>query len=543
MKSFSLSALLYLLIASYCNAQSWNWTNQIRINSNSNTIQSEYAYGCSDGQNIYVIGEYGGALEGLTDTINSSGPNDLFVMKYDQNGIEQWVKGFGGSYYYWMDYERINGYYHNNSLFVGGSYINPTLLDTILLPSHSFDSADIFLARMDLNGQFIWARHFGSAGTEFCRISLKPNGNPFMVGGVRFATMIDTFQINPGMFVAEFDQNGNCIWAENKLNLGNGLGRELVYFNFIGSDIILAGSFNVVGGTIDTAVISSNGDYDSFICRLDSDGDLIWLNTFGGQGLERITDIELYNNEIYVSLYFTDSFQLDANNHITTTSPSTLLLKYSDNGNLVWNVDMKNTGTIGVATAIEFANDGTLYMTGVYTGSAIFGNDTLVSVLNRNMFLARYNPIGDCLGVIEFGEGQGDDVVFDSNNNTYSIGYFNNIVSFGSNTFTSIGPRDLYVGRLSGTVGIGENFKLNNQLSIYANPNAGIFEVSLPDGLNLYEPLKIDIYNSIGEKVFQNVVNYSNLLTIDVDQLPTGVYNLILSQRRNNFSGKIIIQN
>src|SRR5690606_11487871 len=62
---------------------------------------------------------------------------------------------------------------------------------------------------------------------------------------------------------------------------------------------------------------------------------------------------------------------------------------------------------------------------------------------------------------------------------------------------------------------------MNNAVSIYPNPNSGIFTVEL--ALANYEQMTINVYNTIGELVKTIVVD-SNNTTVDLSDHASGVY-------------------
>ena len=69
---------------------SWSGTKQL------GTSSPDHAYGIATdpGGNVYVTGHTNGGLDGNTN----AGSSDLFVVKYDSGGIKQWVQQFGTSY-------------------------------------------------------------------------------------------------------------------------------------------------------------------------------------------------------------------------------------------------------------------------------------------------------------------------------------------------------------------------------------------------------------------------------------------------------------
>ncbi|MBL0342667.1 MAG: hypothetical protein IPP71_18320 [Bacteroidetes bacterium] len=86
-------------------------------------------------------------------------------------------------------------------------------------------------------------------------------------------------------------------------------------------------------------------------------------------------------------------------------------------------------------------NDGNTYVTGSFSGTASFGNFQLTTTNPSDMFLARYDSAGNCLGVKNFGHASGNCLATDSNGDVVVAGTFNNTVTIGSNTLTSYGGR------------------------------------------------------------------------------------------------------
>ncbi|TAL61207.1 MAG: T9SS type A sorting domain-containing protein [Bacteroidetes bacterium] len=85
------------------------------------------------------------------------------------------------------------------------------------------------------------------------------------------------------------------------------------------------------------------------------------------------------------------------------------------------------------------------------------------------------------------------------------------------------------------TTGIAENNNAND-ISVYPNPTNGIFTVTAA-GYG-YE---IEIYNIMGEKIFQSVIQQFNSLLIDFSSQPSGVYFLQVKSGKESFTQKLII--
>ena len=117
--------------------------------------------------------------------------------------------------------------------------------------------------------------------------------------------------------------------------------------------------------------------------------------------------------------------------------------------------------------------EGKFYLSGYFNGDASFGSFN-VSSANQDMFVARYDEDGNCLGVNHFGEATGFWVSSMKNGDIIASGNFQNTVNIGNTTLTSYGYDDIFIARMSAITGVQEEKKnVNNQLLIYANPNTG----------------------------------------------------------------------
>jgi MYXO-CTERM domain-containing protein len=90
--------------------------------------------------------------------------------------------------------------------------------------------------------------------------------------------------------------------------------------------------------------------YKAFLNKYDSDGNLIWNRTWGGDGKATATG----DNAVYLA-------------GTTPVSPGTFLNKYDDDGNLIWNVTCRGKGN-SVAT-----RDNAVYLAGT-TAPGVFLN-------------------------------------------------------------------------------------------------------------------------------------------------------------------------
>lgn len=187
--------------------------------------------------NVYVAGGYWGTKQFGSQTMVSNGGTDIFVIKFDSSGTQQWVKSAGGV----LD-DRAN------SIIVdiyGDLYITGEFRDRFAFGNDSINNngspggRDIFVAKMTQAGNWVWAKKAGSnSGSERGnRISGNSKGNLFVTGEImdnaKFGNGI-TLSTNGGgvqIFVASIDTSGKWKWALTADGISEDRGNAIVADN------------------------------------------------------------------------------------------------------------------------------------------------------------------------------------------------------------------------------------------------------------------------------------------------------------------------
>lgn len=315
------------------------------------------AIAVDDAGNSYITGAFNftatfGDGEANETDLTSAGSEDVFVAKYDTNGLLQWAKRAGGSGgRFFSDrgndiaidnagHAYVTGYFNGAATF-GSGETNVTILN-------SSGGEDIFLAKYDGNGLLQWAKSAGSsAGDMGNSIDIDDNGNSYITG--HFSNMA-TF-----------------------------------------------GS-----GETNATTLNSAGSFESFFAKYDGNGLLQWAKQAGGTGFEESTALALDGNgNSYVTGSFRDvaTFGSGETNEtmLTATGFSDIyLLKLDNDGVLQWVIGVGNTnftGGYGIATD----TDGNSYVVGLYRGADVtFGsgaaNETTLGLIGGiDMFIVKYS--------------------------------------------------------------------------------------------------------------------------------------------------------
>jgi len=229
---------------------------------------------------------------------------DGFVLKLDTDGNFIWVKVLEC-----MDNAVIFDLEidDNTNLYITGSFENSIDLNpspTVAVSFSSNGGKDIFMAKLNVDGEYQWGNSFGGTQIDFPNV-IKSIGDDVYVGGM-FAEEVD-LDPSPSFntvtstgftdaFISKFDNDGNYSYSYTLG--GDGSSFEEVYNikEFINGDILLSGSFEHTAdfdASANEEISTSNGDTDNFLLHINAEGEYISHITIGGSNTEKLAQFEL----------------------------------------------------------------------------------------------------------------------------------------------------------------------------------------------------------------------------------------------------------
>ncbi len=192
------------------------------------------------------------------------------------------------------------------NIHVVGSYGNNTTFSGLVLPNVSGDH-NLFIAKYTKNGDIKWVKAItGNVQTHGIGVACSKTGDIYFTG--EFEMLLDlpdqsTFNAIGGMdaVVGKLDSNGVFIWAKHFGSLNSDNGEEII-IDSIGNPILLinGGAFSNINGQN----ISTNGFTEPLIIKLNqTNGDLIWkkrLNALAPAGIVEAYSISKHNEKISI---------------------------------------------------------------------------------------------------------------------------------------------------------------------------------------------------------------------------------------------------
>ena len=292
---------IFLLASKILFSQNWQWAKHIGSNGGFERISSFF----SAGNNFFMIGVFNENLYFPTDTIYSNGYEDIFISKFDSSGNLIWVKNIGSGNNDIMYHEDARGIFDSisNSIYLAGQFVEGINFGNGISLSANPNVQNLFIARMSLDGTFLWANKAAGTGNKIgASVSSNNRNKLYLVAGSDDSTNFNNFRLGPGGYIAQYDTLGNCLSAQTKFTTPIIPNSNFVSINFNGSDLLLYGTYFTSTFQIDTAHLLNNGSYDCFIARADSNANIKWIKSFGYTGLDYISGFTVDNaKNIYIS--------------------------------------------------------------------------------------------------------------------------------------------------------------------------------------------------------------------------------------------------
>lgn len=433
--------------------------------------------------NVFVTGHFR-----LTTTFGAGDANptlltalgqDVFIAKYAPGGGLFWVRqaraqaGWGTSI----------GTDNAGSCYVFG-YFGPTITFAAGQSNEVVMNAlanDLFLAKYDPDGNFVWAKQAGGLFSEYAYgIAVDGSGNSYVTGQygsnpVTFGAGEPNQAVLPGIggnngqdvFVAKYDTNGQLQWAKSAGgrtgNVGAGIAIDAAGNSYVAGHYSTTSTFGP-GEARETVLVGPLGGNDEiFVAKYGPNGNLAWVRSGLGQAEhDQGTSIAV---DAAGNSYATGTYrgiapfggQLNQTQIDNGGSGDVFIVKHDTDGNQEW-VKLAVGPDDELSRGIAVDSEGSAYVTGngfYMTFGAGEPNETTLGGIGQNdVFLAKYATNG-LLQWVRFDGGTGDDrgqaIAFGADG-IHVAGRFGQTATFGSGepnetAITFAGGSDIFVAK------------------------------------------------------------------------------------------------
>jgi hypothetical protein len=356
---------------------------------------------------------------------------DIYVAKLDVNGDHLWSKRFGNALYQYGTTTATDG--AGNVLLTG---VFQGAVDFGGGPLTSAGDVDIYLAKLDANGNHLWSKRFGDPEYQSAiTIATDSAGNVFLAGLVVGIVDFGGGPIeNAENFVAKLDADGNHLWSTS-----------------LGAHAMGATKFGIddAGNVLFAGILEGDA---LAVAKLDADGNHVWYKVFESES-QHVIGIAIDSaGDVLITGYFRYTVDFGSGPLMSAGGADIYLAKLDANGNHVWS---KRFGDSDDQYPSRIAVDGAgnVLIVGDFLGTVNFGGITLTAgsaTFPEDTFVAKLDASGNHLWSRRFvGEMKGIAPALDDSGNALLAGSFLDPVDLGNGPLVSSSTYDIFLAKFS----------------------------------------------------------------------------------------------
>ena len=251
----------------------------IKTNANGDSLWTRTFGGSSsdEGYSVQQTIDGGYIIAGRTMSYGAGG-SDVYLIRTDASGSEEWSQTFGGS---------SGDYGYSVQQTTDGGYII-----TGRTESYGTGSSDVYLIKTDANGNESWTQTFGGSGYDRGYSVQQTTDGGYIVAGHTYSYGTGSADV----YLIKTDTNGNESWSQT---FG-----EISYERGYSVQQTTDGGYIIAGYTYSYGA----GYSDVYLIKTDADGDTLWTQTFGGSSNDVGESIQQTTDGGYIVAGYTESY-------------------------------------------------------------------------------------------------------------------------------------------------------------------------------------------------------------------------------------------
>jgi hypothetical protein len=297
-------------------------------------------------QDIIIVGNFYKEIKIAKTKIKAKGNADIFIAKYNKQGVLLWYKILGS---YGMDDAHQVKIDNSNNIYVAGRLSHSIKVDNVILKSHG--GIDGFIMKLNTEGNLIFGKTIGGKeDDDIDKISFDNNNNIFISGVVSDSVFYDSNLILTtgylNQYFAKISNKGNLSWIKT---YGEDSNHQIWDMNVDKFGSIYLTGYHSGEITINNTKYPSisNQDYSMYLVKFTKRGEFEWFRNFStkGNGYGHSIAIDKKNN-ILLSGSFYKSIKIGRKKHKTKNGSGNVLLKFNQKGKIIDKYILSNNGSV-----------------------------------------------------------------------------------------------------------------------------------------------------------------------------------------------------
>jgi hypothetical protein len=260
--------------------------------------------------NVYVTGFTHGGLDGNTN----SGSSDIYLMKYNSSGTNQWIIQLGTSS---NDIGRDVSVDSSGNIYVAGWSKGGLDGNT------NSGNADIILMKYNSSGIKQWIIQLGtSSGEKAGAVFVDLTGNVYMSGYTYGGLDGNTNSGDMDIILVKYNSSGTKQWTSQHGTSSSDIGKDV--------SVDASGNIYVTGATLGGLDGNlQNGNGDLYLMKFNSSGTKQWTSQLGTSSIDYASGMSIDSSgNVFISGYTEGG--LDGNTN--SGNKDIFLVKYNSDG-------------------------------------------------------------------------------------------------------------------------------------------------------------------------------------------------------------------
>jgi len=520
---------------------------QITVSGQNFEVSWQSCFGGSllDGANDMVTFDNGFIIAGATgsndgDISASYGNGDGWVVCIDSTGNMLWEKNYGGSDS--EAFDRIISTLESNYYLLGISWSSDGDISSDPYPN----SPDYWIVKIDSDGNIIWDKIIGgNSGERLWSGASTLDGGVVVIGETSSNDGdVSVFYGGNETWIAKLSSEGELEWDFTIGTDFADLGQAIIQTSD-GGYLAASSSWLGDGGNI---TCESHGYAEAVLFKLDADLNVEWQHCYGGSDHDGIVDI-IEVEDGYVFGAYTSSNDGDVSGYNGGIS-DTWIVKLDFEGNIIWQNALGGSNADGGGKNIYETDDqGFVAVLNTDSNDGDVSGNHGMSDVESDIWFIRLNSDGELIYQQCFGGARYEEihsgVIMKSDNNFVIAGNTNYGPSYdvGCLPYGGIWDEDFWVFEIDmeDTTGIFENNSVQDGLKVYPNPAKEYVIFEIQDSRIRNQDARLLVIDVFGQEV-ASFPFLEDKMVWDCREVKNGLYFYNIEIEGKRYGGKVVIQ-